>query len=325
MCIYNNEWIEVHWNTETKTYALGVKVPQLDEYDTEGSDIQVLIDEELEKTSKEDSTSEAKSEEELKEPGPSIDQQIHLTPIAPSLKASPTDTKSNPLTSQATMTTHTATYASTAIASSEPAPNSSSNSSTTPQQLCNQLQEILRRHGGGPGGPNQLNPATPQQPVQPATDVKTMRALPQIFYGERTKADDFIDEVEAYLHLNVDVAGYNSPFKKVTFTLTLVKGESTAQWVRDMGDWLDGLILHRDNIPGLWDQFLTEFWNQIQDTQAAQRARNELRDCKMKGADYDDYVMRFKSLARKANYTTGNEETYNIFYKDCLNPFSVTP
>ena len=33
----------------------------------------------------------------------------------------------------------------------------------------------------------------------------------------------------------------------------------------------------------------------------------------MKGADYDDYVMRFKSLARKANYTTGNEETYNMF------------
>ena len=33
----------------------------------------------------------------------------------------------------------------------------------------------------------------------------------------------------------------------------------------------------------------------------------------MKGADYDDYVMRFKSLARKANYATGNEETYNMF------------
>ena len=79
-----------------------------------------------------------------------------------------------------------------------------------------------------------------------------------------------------------------------------------------MGDWLNGLILPRDNIPSLWDQFLTEFRNQFQDTQAAQRARNELRDCKMKGADYNDYVMRFKSLARKANYATGNEETYNI-------------
>ena len=131
VCVYNNEWIEVHWNAETRTYTLGAKIPQLDEYNTKGSDIQVLVDEELEKTSKEDSTSEAESEEELKEPGPSIDQQIHLTPIAPSLKASLTDTKSNPLTSQTAMTTHTATYASTAITSSEPAPSSSSNSNTT--------------------------------------------------------------------------------------------------------------------------------------------------------------------------------------------------
>ena len=56
-----------------------------------------------------------------------------------------------------------------------------------------------------------------------------------------------------------------------------------------------------------------EFCTQFQDTEAAQRARNELRECKMRGMDYDDYVMRFKSLARKANYVTGNEETYNMF------------
>ena len=151
-------------------------------------------------------------------------------------------------------------------------------------------------------------------------DVKTMGALPQIFYGDRTKANDFINEVKAYLQLNADVAGYDSPFKKVTFTLTLIEGESTAQWVRDMGDWLDGLIMPRDNIPDLWNQFLREFQDQFQDTQAAQRARNELRDCKMKGADCDDYVMRFESLARKANYATGNEETYNMFLQGLPEP-----
>ena len=80
-----------------------------------------------------------------------------------------------------------------------------------------------------------------------------------------------------------------------------------------MGDWLNALVIPRDNIPGLWDQFLTEFREQFQDTQAVQRARNELRDCKMKGSDYDDYIMRFKALARKANYVIGNEETYNMF------------
>ena len=87
-----------------------------------------------------------------------------------------------------------------------------------------------------------------------------------------------------------------------------------------MGDWLNGLIMPRDNIPDLWNQFLREFWDQFQDTQAAQRARNELKDCKMKGADYNNYIMRFKSLARKANYATGNEETYNMFLQGLPKP-----
>ena len=58
-----------------------------------------------------------------------------------------------------------------------------------------------------------------------------MGSLPQIFYGDRSKADDFIEEVKGYFCLNADVPGYNSPYKKVAFTLTLVKGEETAQWV----------------------------------------------------------------------------------------------
>ena len=66
VCVYKDEWTEVQWNAEAKTYAIGAKVLQLDEYDTEGSDIQVLVNEELEKTSKEDSTSEAKSLKSLK-------------------------------------------------------------------------------------------------------------------------------------------------------------------------------------------------------------------------------------------------------------------
>ena len=70
VCVHNDQWTEVHWNGETKTYSLGASIPQLDEYDTEGSNVQVLIDKELEKTSEEDTTSKAESEEELKEPGP---------------------------------------------------------------------------------------------------------------------------------------------------------------------------------------------------------------------------------------------------------------
>ena len=85
--------------------------------------------------------------------------------------------------------------------------------------------------GGGSGPPGGGQPLAAQQPVPPVLDVKAMGSLPQIFYGDRSKANNFIEEVKGYFHLNADVAGYNSPYKKVAFTLTLVKGEEMAQWV----------------------------------------------------------------------------------------------
>jgi hypothetical protein len=127
---------------------------------------------------------------------------------------------------------------------------------------------------GGPGipggGPGQAN--VPQQPVPPAGDVKTMGALPQVFTGNCTRADDFIKEVKGYLWLNQDVAGFDSPMKKIAFMLTLIKGADTAGWTRDMGTFLDGLD-PGDNILELWTQFLVGFGQQFQDTQKEDHAR----------------------------------------------------
>ena len=156
VCIYKDKWTEVQWNTKTKTYTVGARVPQLDEYDTEGSDIQVLANEELEKTSEEGSASEAESEEELKEPGASINQQIRLAPIDQTLRTSPIEPKNDLPLPKATMTTQTTTSISMAITSSQP-PADRSTSTTTPQKLHDQLQQILRRHRGGPGGPSGPN------------------------------------------------------------------------------------------------------------------------------------------------------------------------
>ena len=87
-------------------------------------------------------------------------------------------------------------------------------------------------HSGGPGQPGGGGqPPAPQQPVQVAADVKVMGSLPQIFTCEQSKANNFIKEVKGYFYLNTDITGYNSPYKKVTFTLTLIKGDKLAQWV----------------------------------------------------------------------------------------------
>ena len=140
-----------------------------------------------------------------------------------------------------------------------------------------------------------------------------MGSLLQIFYRDWSKADDFIKEVKGYFCLNANVPGYNSPYKKVAFTLTLVKGEETAQWVWNMGNWLDMLDPIADNVEDLWLQFLKAYAYQFQDSQAAQRAQNDLKSCRMMNNNYDEYVSKFKSLADKANYTRGSTELYDMF------------
>jgi hypothetical protein len=87
------------------------------------------------------------------------------------------------------------------------------------------------RGPGGPAGPaGLLLVQPPQQPIMLTGDVKTMGQLPQVFMGDRSQADNFIEEAKGYLHLNQDVAGFDSPMKKIAFTLMLIKGPDTTGW-----------------------------------------------------------------------------------------------
>ena len=229
----------------------------------------------------------------------------------------------------------------TQVSTSQPAGTSGSSGSAqpapanpqpaTPQDIQNSLRAALRRGppaggggppgggggggAGGPPGPAQPAAAQPQAVIPAAQDVKTMGQLPQTFYGDRMKADDFIEEVKGYLRLNHDVAGFNSPMKKVAFTLTLIKGEDTAGWTRDLGAWLDRLDPAVDNVPALWDQFLLEFADQFQDTQREDRARVKLEQFTMKFPEIDQYIAQFEELARQAGYVQGNPETTHFFIK----------
>ena len=142
-----------------------------------------------------------------------------------------------------------------------------------------------------------------------------MGQLPQTFTGDRTQADNFIEEVKGYLRLNRDVAGFDSPMKKIAFTMTLIKGPDVAGWIRDIGEMLDHLDPDVDNVPALWQQFLYEFEVQFQDTQKEERARDKLGNLRMKFPHIDQYIAEFEELARQAGYTTRNPKTAHIFIK----------
>ena len=157
-------------------------------------------------------------------------------------------------------------------------------STTTNVEDCikQALNKALQRNpvsgpGGGGGGPPGGAPASAggqpanQNMVQPVADTWVMGSLPAVFNGERDKADTFIDGILGYLCLNSDIPGFTSLMKKISLTLTLMQGEKVTGWVHDMGEFLDTLEPATDNVPLLWDQFIAEFREQFQDTQAADR------------------------------------------------------
>ena len=127
--------------------------------------------------------------------------------------------------------------------------------------------------GGGPPAPQLPQPPQQQQNVPPAADVKAMGKLPNTFDGDWAKAEDFIEEVKGYLCLNQDVAGFNSPMKKVAFMLTHMKGPKVANWVKTMGETIKGLDPLVDNIPAIWTTFLDMFNAQYQDSTKEEKAQ----------------------------------------------------
>ncbi len=82
-----------------------------------------------------------------------------------------------------------------------------------------------------------------------------MGELPDVFNGDRTKAESFIDQLNHYFLLNLDVLGFNSPIKKVALTITLIKGPEVTGWTRALGELLRALDLVHDNVPALWEHF----------------------------------------------------------------------
>jgi Retrotransposon gag protein/Zinc knuckle len=239
----------------------------------------------------------------------------------------------------ATQTT-TTTAATTTVRPSTPPTDATPTTQTTTspsQRIAGRLQSALRRapggpggsggsgNPGGPGGPGDPNepgqpggnppaPIAPATPAQPANhDDRLMGSLPQAYEGDRKLTRTFLDQLTHYFRANSRVPGLNSAIRKVSIALTLFQGQQTAAWVRDMGVWIDSLDPANDDIPEVWTTFVQEFNDHFADSQAQQRARLQLDQCKMRFPDVDQYISDFEDLVRQAGYTVGNEETIGFF------------
>ena len=160
--------------------------------------------------------------------------------------------------------------------------------------------------GGAPGGGG----GNPAQPV--ISDGKPMGTLPTIFEGDCSKAESFLQEFSTYLLVNYDIPALASFIKRITITLTCIKGLEVNQWTQQQLEWLMTLQ-PMDNNNTTYQQFIMNFRNHFMDSQKAQRARIELQTLKMTWPEIDEYISKFKSIAHKAGYNPADHNTMQQF------------
>jgi len=140
-----------------------------------------------------------------------------------------------------------------------------------------------------------------------------MGTLPHTFSGDRTQVEQFMEEVRTYLCLNNDVAGFDSPIKQVYFTLSCMKGDDVAGWVRDVGEVVEQLDPINDNITEVWNHFVVEFTNQYMNSAREDRAQAKLETLKMKDGLIDEYIAKFEELCRQAGYVLNSPNATRLF------------
>ena len=315
--LYNGVWHAVV--RTNKEFAIKEPIPSIHNYDIIPA--QQALDEGLEESRKPRQAfgkiRQSDSRDESIASGKTLDEEIRNSPInivTPLPTASITTNMPiqvavpglTQATSQPTMAIQTTTLpTSTATTTSK---KTTIKATTSPATLKSHFDKALHRDGrgggggrgsggGGGGGGGGGHPAPqPQQPIPAAADVKAMGKLSEIFGGNREQVDNFIKAIKGYLRLNQDVAGFDSPMKKVAFTLTHMQGPEVAGWVKDMGTMLDRLNPATDNIPDLWNQFLEEFEAQYQDSQRVEKAKDWIEKLKMRWPNIDQYISEFEEL-----------------------------
>jgi hypothetical protein len=136
-----------------------------------------------------------------------------------------------------------------------------------------------RRPGGprGPGGPGGLGgpgdphaargiPPTHLIPILPGADLKPAGLPPQVFNGDWTWAEAFLQELRLYIMANYGVSGFESPIRWIAIALTFIKGLQVDGWVEGILQALEQLNPIADNVEYIYIDFLVQFEEQFVDS-----------------------------------------------------------
>jgi hypothetical protein len=138
---------------------------------------------------------------------------------------------------------------------------------------------------------------------------------PQVFEGDRTKAEAFMRELRLYMLANHGVPGFESPMRRVAIALTFIKGMKVDGWVEAMLQTLEQLDPATEDVEYVYTNFLNHFQTQYTDSTRQEVAQAALDKHTFRFPLVDQYISDFENLVRKAGYTVGSRESMNYFIK----------
>jgi len=179
---------------------------------------------------------------------------------------------------------------------------------TPPLQMAHQ-QPPHQAAGGGQAAGGQQAAGGGQQ----FTD-KLRGVVPAMFNGNRNRSEDFLREFELFQGLNTTSDIMATPYLRVLYALSLMRGDNIKDWVRDQVTALnDRLNTHARDEEEHWTQFLTAFNRTFTDTAAQATAYHKLQDLKMNKDDLDSYIATFNHLATRAGFSRDAAATVDKF------------
>ena len=90
--------------------------------------------------------------------------------------------------------------------------------------------------GGGGGQPPAGSGGQANPPAAPS--LRLCGNPPEIFMGDREKADCFLSQLKRYYLANIGVPEFNSWIRKVIIACTYIQGPLVDKWVDRAVDWL---------------------------------------------------------------------------------------
>jgi len=174
----------------------------------------------------------------------------------------------------------------------------------------------------------------PAPAVQPANnddtrgEGKSLISLPEVFTGDQSKADNFMQDFKLCWRLNRHHPTMKVPYDRVMLALSYMRGNTVIRnWVKHAMNDIDALVspVRFAPIPlmseHLWGEFQTEFKLAFTNTTKVQDAEAALKHiCIQQGEGIDQYIICFKYLMQKANWMERDCSTINTFWHGLHEP-----